>query len=617
MMTTRAQGGFVRGALLAATVAALLGNLVGASPALARADGRLAFQLTILHNNDAETSLLAHASADGPYGGIAYFTALMDRLAAKAVAPGGDHSVKKGVVRLSSGDNYLAGAQFNASLAKGVPFYDSIGMSAIGYDAVGIGNHDFDFGPDVFADFVSGFASRTPFVSANLDVSGEPRLAALAAAGRIVPSVVVRENGERIGIVGATTPTLATISSPRRVIATVVAPAVQAEVDRLTKLGVNKIILVSHLQSVTEDMALLAVLRGVDVAISGGGSELLANPGDALSPADSRADVYGPYPLTAADSTGRSVPIVTTAGDYTYVGQLVVGFDKRGNVVSIGAASGAKRVIGFGGHGMHENRFVKRTVTDPVAAYVASLQASVVAISEVPLNGLRGQTVLGTETVAVAGIRTAETNLGDLAADAMLWQAQQQAAAYGVDVPQIGLQNGGGIRNASVIPAGVLTELDTFSIFAFANFVAIKEDLTASRLKAVLETSVSAVGNGRFGQWSGVSFTYDIEAQARVIDPATCAVSIPGDRVTDVVVGGVQIFDAAGNDVAPAGWTVDLATIDFTFRGGDCFDFGPGGFTTVGVTYQQALANYLEVGLGGHVTAAAYPVGGNGRFVTP
>ena len=215
MMTTRAQGGFVRGALLAATVVALLGNLVGASPALARADGRLAFQLTILHNNDAETSLLAHASADGPYGGIAYFTALMDRLAAKAVAPRGDHSVKKGVVRLSSGDNYLAGAQFNASLAKGVPFYDSIGMNAIGYDAVGIGNHDFDFGPDVFADFVSGFASRTPFVSANLDVSGEPRLAALAAAGRIVPSVVVRENGERIGIVGATTPTLATISSPR------------------------------------------------------------------------------------------------------------------------------------------------------------------------------------------------------------------------------------------------------------------------------------------------------------------------------------------------------------------------------------------------------------------
>ena len=616
MKTTRVQAGIARRTVLIAAVIALLAGLVGVAPtaALAHSTSRIDYQLTILHNNDAETTLLASTSVDGPYAGIAYFTALMDKLAAKALASGRDHGVKKGVIKLSSGDNYLAGAQFNASLAKGVPFYDSIGMNAVGYDAIGIGNHDFDFGPDTFADFIAGFSSRTPFVSANLDVSGEPRLAALAAAHRIVPSVVVREGGELIGIVGATTPTLPTISSPRNVIATSVAPAVQREVNRLTRRGINKIVLISHLQSVADDTALLAGLHGVDVAISGGGSELLANPADALAPGDTSASVYGPYPLTATDATGRSIPVITTEGDYKYIGELVVNFDRRGNVVSLGSASGAKRVVGFGADGVRADRFVTRKVIKPVTAYVAALAANVLATSDVPLNGLRGQTVAGTENVAVAGIRTAETNLGDLAADAVLWEAQQRAAAYGVDVPTVGLQNGGGIRNASVIPAGSITELDTFNIFAFANFIAVKEDMTASQLKAVLETSVSAVGNGRYAQWSGVSFTYDVAAQARVIDPTNCAVSNPGSRVSGVTVGGVPIFDAAGVDVSPAGWTVDVATIAFTFGGGDCYAFGPGGFTTVGATYQQALAHYLVAGLGGHITAAAYPVGGNGRF---
>jgi 5'-nucleotidase len=612
--TPYAHAGIARRTVLIAATIALLGGLLGAAPALARHDAKVDYQLTILHNNDAETTLLPSSSADGPYAGIAYFKALMDRLAAKAVTSGRDHSVRKGVLKLSSGDNYLAGAQFNASLAKGVPFYDSIGMRAVGYDAIGIGNHDFDFGPDTFADFIAGFSARTPFVSANLDVSAEPRLAALAAAHRIVPSVVVREGGELIGIVGATTPTMPTISSARNVIVTAVAPAVQREVNRLTRRGINKIVLISHLQSVAEDQALLSGLHGVDVAISGGGAELLANPADALAPGDTSASIYGPYPLTATDKTGRSIPVITTDGDYKYIGELVVSFDKRGNVVRLGSDSGAKRVVGFGSDGVRADRYVTRKVVNPVAAYVASLAANVLATSDVPLNGLRGQVVAGTEAVAVAGIRTAETNLGDLAADAVLWEAQQRAAAYGVDVPTVGLQNGGGIRNASVIPAGHITELDTFSIFAFANFIAVKEDLTAAQLKAVLETSVSEVGNGRFAQWSGVSFTYDITAQRRVIDPTNCSVSNPGSRVTSVSVGGVPIFDAAGVDVSPAGWTVDVATIAFTFNGGDCYDFGPGGSTTVGTTYQQALANYLVTGLGGHITAAAYPVGGSGRF---
>src|SRR5690606_6432936 len=122
----------------------------------------------------------------------------------------------------------------------------------------------------------AGFGRKAPpFVSANLDFTGEPRLQALVDDGSIVASTVVRERGEKIGIVGATTPLLPAISSPRNVqVLANVAEIVQAEVDKLTARGVDKIIFISHLQGLGEDRELLPLLRDVDVAIAGGGDEL-------------------------------------------------------------------------------------------------------------------------------------------------------------------------------------------------------------------------------------------------------------------------------------------------------------------------------------------------------
>ena len=90
--------------------------------------------------------------------------------------------------------------------------------------------------------------------------------------GRIAESVVVEENGESIGIIGATTPDLGVISSPRKVkIIGDVAEEVQTEVDRLEASGVNKIVLISHLQDIDTDIALLGQVQGVDVVVAGGG----------------------------------------------------------------------------------------------------------------------------------------------------------------------------------------------------------------------------------------------------------------------------------------------------------------------------------------------------------
>jgi 5'-nucleotidase len=65
-----------------------------------------------------------------------------------------------------------------------------------------------------------------------------------------------------------------------------------------------------------------------------------------------------------------------------------------------------------------------------------------------------------------------------------------------------------------------------------------------------------------------------------------------------------------------AGPGISVATNDFSARGGDQYPFRGLPFTTVGLTYQQALASYLVNNLGGVVTAADYPEGGEGRITS-
>jgi 5'-nucleotidase len=564
------------------------------------------FWLTILHNNDGESQLLNAGAGLEDFGGVARFKTLVDNL--KADATTGKPSpqqrgMKRGVVMLSSGDNFLAGPEFNASLDKGVPFFDTIAMDLIGYDAVAIGNHDFDFGPDVLADFIRGFESDVPYLSANLDFSAEPALQALVDAGRIAGSTVVKERGERVGIVGATTPLLRFISSPRNVgIDPDVAGAINDEVDALEAKGVNKIILISHLQSIEEDLALAPMLSGVDVMIAGGGDELLANPGDRLVPGD-EGIVFGPYPLIATDGDGNDVPVITTPGSYKYVGELGVAFDKAGNVV--GMNSGPVRVSGVGPDAVEPDPVVQAEVTEPVAEALETLDENVVATSEVDLDGRRGP-----------GVRTMETNEGNLIADSFLYQGTKLAASFGVDAPQVALQNGGGIRNDSIIPAGPITELDTFDMVPFANFLSIVEDVPAAQFKEILENAVSRVEftDGRFAQIGGFSYTYDAAGTAQVLN-ADGTVATPGTRVREVVLDDGTVV-VSGGSVVPMAASIDVATIDFLARGGDQYPFRGLPFTTLGLTYQQALEGYLVEadGLNGTITAAQYPEGGEGRI---
>ena len=570
-------------ALVSALLASLTLSAGAQTPAPISAE---TFTLTILHNNDGESKLLP--DEDSGFPGVARFAAQMKLMQTAA------GSTSNGVITLTSGDNFLASQELGVSLAREGALYDSIALSGL-YDAMALGNHDFDLGPEVTARFIEGFTPPITFLSANADFSGEPVLQALVDTGTLAASTIIETGGQQIGVIGAVTPLLPNISSPRNVVISDVLAAVSAEAASLTEQGVNKIILVSHLQDVDEEIELVASLTDVDVVIAGGGDDLLRNDGDTCMPDDEPA---GPYPTLVTDANDVEVPVITAPGGYRCIGALSVTFDGDGNIIN---KTGRSVAVSFE---VTPDPDVQANVIEPLAEAVAEVDADVIGTSEVDLDGRR------------AMVRTTSTNQGNLHADALRATATNLADSFGIAAPDVAVQNGGGIRNDAVIPAGDITTGDTWDIAPFRNFVVVLE-VPRDTFHVLLEQAVDRIpgAGGQFTQVSGFTLSYDPTATARETDRAgDCSlIGDPGSRVRDVVLddGTVIVKDGA---VVP-GDPVVLATIDFLAGGGDCYPLADLEFTKMGVSYQQALADYISTDLGGKITAADYPVGGDNRIV--
>ena len=584
----RRRVGLVRWA--AAALAVLLAVPLAAMPSGAQTDGDGAqpvlisagpVTVTILHNNDGESKLLS--DVDSGFPGVARFVAAMRELQAAADGP---------VVSLTSGDNFLASLELGVSLDREGPMHDSVALSGM-YDAMALGNHDFDFGPDVTARFIEGFDPPIPFLSANIDVSAEPALAALAERGLVAPSTVIETGGERIGVIGAVTPWLPNISSPRNVVVSAVLPAVQAEADRLAADGVNKIILVSHLQDVNEEVALVAELTGVDVVIAGGGDDLLANPGDTCQPNE---EPVSPYPMWVDDASSTAVPVVTAPGGYRCIGKLEVTFDADGNVT---AATGSSIGVALD---REPDPAVQADVVEPLTSAVALVDSTQIGTSEVELEGRKPV------------LRTQSTNIGSLMADALRVRGAHLAPGFGVEAPLVAVTNGGGLRNDSVIGAGQVTVGTTWDIAPFNNVVVVGTVERATLIE-LLERALSALpdASGQFPHVSGMKVVYDADGAAQGIDrDGDCELTEPtGGRVWSV-----RLDD--GTEIVRYGRVLDgepvtIATVDFLANGGDCYPLGDIGFTRLGITYQQALADYIAEDLDGVISAEQYPADGGVR----
>lgn len=576
----------------------------------------IAEPLTILHVGDQESWLIsAQGNLRDTTGQTLSFYGGVDRLATvianrKAAAPGT-------VITLNAGDSFLPGPRLNASLVNlgtaaadgGQDFYDAIAKRHIGFDAITFGNHEFDL--DNTGPIAARFAdmSGSTYLSANLDFSVTPQLAQLAAQGKVAASkIITTAGGKKVGIVGATTPRLPAISSPPAGIMknwsvsnteaqnlAAMVPLVQAEIDDLrSNQGVTVIIVMSHLQgAANERNALVPNLRGVDLVISGGGHELMSDPDDAhiLSfGAPVIAPTFNTHPVYSNDADGRPVPVVTGHFGNRYVGELNFTIDDTtGALTSLdstrmirvsGAAADADRVVG--------NAAIRTQVVDPVLSYVAALNAQIIGTTAVRLNGPTHTTCTPAPCTFTAGVRNAETGLGNLVADAMRFAGQTDVA----------IQNGGGIRTSITVP-GNFTLGDSFNILPFTNLVKRAPAMNATQLKDILEHSVSSASpsgavNGKFAQVSGMKVVYD---STRTPRSTVVAAVGTGDRVRSVVLddGTVLIDNGA---VLDSTRTFSFTTIDFTANGGDGYAFAANGVvfenSTNTITYQEALANYIQ-----------------------
>ncbi|MEX1336142.1 MAG: 5'-nucleotidase C-terminal domain-containing protein [Candidatus Limnocylindrales bacterium] len=592
--------------------------------------------LTLLHNNDGESSLatLGYGLAEDvtlEVGGAPAFKTVTEREIADARAQGNS------VVNVYAGDSFLPSAVLACSSPEDAtstaPVYDAIAQSQIPYDVHIFGNHEFDYGPDFLARYIAGFASEgmgldQPFISANLDFGAEPAFAdwidedglieTPIEDGRVIGSTVIvtdEETGEQFGVVSATYDRLPIISSPRDVAVTEAVPAIQAGIDALTEAGVDKIIFVSHLQGIDADSEAIAQLSGIDIAVAGGGDELLVNDDSQLLPGEDPEDVFGAYPQYATDADGNEVPIVTTAGNYKYLGRLDATFDAEGNLTGIVEdASFPRRVIPLEqeeaglieelaiSDAVESDPGIVETVLTPVSACLEDLAAAPVAISEVVLNVDRGQ-YSAEEDVFSPGVRSSQTNGGTLIADAFTASYDRYAGNVGLeprtaDNLVVTLQNGGGIRqNAGpVLPVGgnagdAITRLNTIDVLPFLNYVVVVQDLSPEGFAASLQTACESRGGGGFMQASGVSYTCDYSGGAVTLRDVVIETA---DGSTVTVVGGDGTVDAS---VGP----IDVITNSFTAGGGDGYDaFGAAENVTLRadddaqITYERAFREYLE-----------------------
>ncbi len=578
----------------------------------------LAEQVTVLHVGDQESWLLSAqgnlrdntSQALSFYGGIDRLATVIANAQAAATAAG------RTVIKLNAGDAFLPGPRFTASLVNlvnshpdgGQDFYDSIAMRQIGFDATTFGNHEFDVGPTTAARFAA--VSNTTYLSLNLNFDATPEFSALKTAGLVAPSkIITTTGGKKIGIIGATTPLLPSISSPGAVNLIdfsaanteqqnllALASLVQAEVNRLRNSeGVNTVILMSHLQNAANEISIVVpALSGVDLVVSGGGHELMADPDDLIigTAVSGIAPTYNTHPVFATSLDGKQIPVLTGHFGNRYVGEVNLTInDETGALTSVdstrmirvtGATADADRVTG--------NAAINAQVVAPVNNYIAALNAQIIGTTATRLNGARTSACTPTPCTFPAGIRNAETNLGNLVADAMRFAGNADVA----------IQNSGGIRT-SIASVGNVSIGDTFNVLPFTNLVKRAPVMNATQLKDLLEHSVATTNpfgleNGRFAQVSGMKVTYNSTNTPR--NSAAVAASVgTGNRVQRVVLDdGTVLVD--GGVVVNTTRTFSFATIDFTANGGDGYPFALNNVvfenSPFTITYQEALANFIQ-----------------------
>nr|HRC77158.1 5'-nucleotidase C-terminal domain-containing protein [Kouleothrix sp.] len=528
-MTTISRRKFIRTMAVGGTTLAWACTSIS----FAHAAGPETFKLRIIHTNDHHARIEPVVGGTPPapiHGGVARRKVLIDAIRAE----GGNQLL------IDAGDVFQGTLWFNQYLGLAdLEFYHYLG-----YEAMTIGNHEFDKGPAPLANFIK--QAQFPVLSANMVADPSTPI-----YGLYKPWIIKEVGGERIGIFGLTTEETPAISSPGAGITfTNYIEAAKKAVADLKAQGINKIIALTHI-GITFDRELARQVDGIQVII-GGHSHTPMGP--MLKPADPAR----PYPEVIASPSGKPVVMATDWEWGRWLGDLTVGFDANGDITNVLGARPTEVAASIAPDTALDNRI--KVLAQPIAG----LRTKPAGEAAVALNGNR------------ADVRTKETNLGNLISDAMLEKTRPAGA-------QVAIMNGGSIRTS--IDAGQITLGELLDVQPFGNTIGLVT-LTGTQLKQALENGVSQVETvaGRFPQVAAMRYSFDASRPA-------------GDRVT-----GVQIADGKGGYTAldPNG-SYRVVTNAFLIAGGD-------GYTVFGQGTNKIDTGLLDIDVTAEYVAAHSPV---------
>ena len=473
------------------------------------------------------------------------------------------------VILVDNGDAIQGGPI--GTLSKGEYIIDI--MNAIGYDVATIGNHEFDYGMDQFMALRE--KAEFPYISANFcDLEGNPILD---------PYVIMELGGWKVAFVGASTPETFTKSTPtffqdeegnyiysfcQGEDGAELYAAVQKAVDAARAEGAEIVIVMSHL--------------GTDASsVPYTSSDLIVNTTGINAVLDGHSHSVWEMELVQ-NAAGEDVILSSTGTKLNNVGSLVIEAGEDQTPVLTTA--------------LHSESLFQ---DEEAEAFIATVKAQY----EETLNQVVATTAVDLTTKDPAtgerAVRTAETNLGDLCADAY-------RVVLGADIAFV---NGGGVR--ADIPAGDITYGQILSVHPFGNMACLME-VTGQQVLDALEMSSRDVPNecGGFLQVSGLTYEINVGVESSVVvDDKGSFVEVAGERrVQNVLVDGEPIDPEA---------TYTLASHNYMLKsGGDGLNMFQGDTLLQDEVLidNQVLINYIVDTLGGVVGEEYSDPYGQGRI---
>jgi 2',3'-cyclic-nucleotide 2'-phosphodiesterase (5'-nucleotidase family) len=432
-------------------------------------------------------------------------------------------------------------------------------MNYASYDVATLGNHEFDYGYEQLKKNL-GRAWFKVICADVVDKKGNPILD---------PTYTfTSKSGLKVGFFGLETPETQTKVNPALIKGinflskTDIYKCAQEQINTLKANGCDVVICLSHL-GVDDESApdghrssdLYANTTGIDFIIDG-------------------------HSHTVMTEGANGEPIQSTGTKFENVGYIVIdnATKKIEQHYLIKCDDGVVKAPGI------------KAAADDLTARIDAEYEVVFAKSEVELNGKKDP-----------GVRTMETNLGDLITDALKWSVLKEGSLKVKDDHVVAITNGGGIR--ATIKAGDVTKKDLNTVLPFGNTVSVVYITGAELLEALEASTYSCPGAvGGFPQVSGIKFTIDTTkafAQGPAYPNSTYYKPASINRVTIDSVNG-----------KPFSLTDKYAVVtnNFCAAGGDTYYvFGNASeqFDT-GIVMDEAVMDYVQTKLGGNITAKDY-----------